>query len=168
MKGTETMGFDDILQSELEERGRREHDRRQRLMALPGHADEARDNAQAAVVKALAAVGGLSQPGFASTGFPPPIKDDGVKRGFAVTARTESGQIEFMISGVLECRIEDERFTYDHQPLRIQATGFNFMQPRTREATFTGTSCGVDHPSCEIDVAAFKTALQDLVKKLAA
>jgi hypothetical protein len=161
------MGFDDLLKDELQEKTRRDHERRQLLMALPARADEARDSAQAAVVSALTTMQGLGRPGFVSTGLPAPIVDDAVERSFAVTVRTDSGQIEFMVTGVVECRLENGRLVYAHRPLRLQATGFDFMQPRTRETTFTGIRAGVDEPSFSVDAGKLEAAMRDLVKRLA-
>ncbi|HZO94888.1 MAG TPA: hypothetical protein VFB22_14185 [Candidatus Baltobacteraceae bacterium] len=162
------MGFDDIFKGEADERARREHERRQMLLALPDRADEARDNAQAAVVKALSTIQDLGPPGFASTGYPPPPQGEAVKRAFAVTVRTKDGKYEFLVTGVLECRIEDGRFAYEHEPLRLHASGFQFMQPRTRAGEFTNIRAGSDEPTYEVEALSLQTALEDLVRQMAA
>jgi hypothetical protein len=160
------VGFDDILEGGEDERKRREHERRQLLMGLTPACETLRENAETALRTAIQSIDDLQFSGTSSTGLPPAIQDDSVRRSFALTARTKSNSMEFQIVGSVYCRVSDGRLTYERSALRIDAVGFNFMPMRNTRVDFDGVNGGDDAPSYTVDQAAFKAVLEHAAKHM--
>jgi hypothetical protein len=130
------------------------------LMGLTPACETFRENAENAVRSAVQSIHDLQFSGRSSTGLPPAIQDDSVRRTFALTARTKSNSIEFQIVGSVCCSVSDSRLTYERSALRIDPVGFNFMPVRNTRVEFDGVNGSEDAPSYIVDQAAFQAVLE--------